>query len=40
MSKKIVLETPIGVRDYGPDEMSKRSLMLSKIRNIFSDKFS
>ena len=35
MSKKIVLETPIGVRDYGPDEMSKRSLMLSKIRNIF-----
>ena len=33
--KKIKLETPIGVRDYSPDDMKIRSFMLDTIRNIF-----
>ena len=36
MNKKIVLETPIGVRDYNTTEMLKRSFMLEKITNIFN----
>ena len=33
--KKITLMTPIGVRDYDPNDMKLRNLMLSKIHNIF-----
>ena len=35
MSKKITLMTPVGVRDYNPNEMNTRNIMLNKIRNIF-----
>jgi len=35
MSKKVKLETPIGVRDYGPSNMKIRNFMLDTIRNIF-----
>ncbi len=35
MSKKIVLKTPIGVRDYNSDDMKIRNLMLETIRNVF-----
>ena len=27
--------TPVGVRDYNPNEMNTRNIMLNKIRNIF-----
>ncbi len=35
MEKKLVLDTPAGVRDYNPEEMKIRNFMLETIRNVF-----
>ena len=35
MSKKITLMTPVGVRDYNPNEMNTRNIMLNKKRDPF-----